>query len=279
MKFSKNILILAAVVLGIIFFLFQRSKAPEVSSSIQEELAEENLVMLPYQISVSVNHSTSPQVPKGWPVLIEGILNLPQGIETPETVLKAKTNWNEFVHLEIRNETGAEQNWSVTKSPWAVPQDAELKIGALHPASAIWTLSSEKSALLKPGKYTLQVFLKDSSGKVQGKSAPAKIEILAGEESVENSERERTLLQAQYFQLQGEDAKAFSVLGKFLSANPNDVEALTFHANLLEKTGQPAEALKVIQQISDQIPDHQPLPRHLAKRRHRLLLESLKETK
>lgn len=208
-------------------------------------------------LSLSANARTTTQSFQGWALIFDLTLFHPQIFSTSVQVTPLLINgqngsWANTIQLIVTDANGLQQNWPVQL---ATTPSGSLNLDATTVGRLTWVVAPSDTAAIAAGTYRVvaQLNTTASAGTIgwnginNSPSVSLQISSPPAPLSADQQEQQAELL-ARYDHLLGNDAQAVADLNAFLSGNPNNIGALAFLGNLLEQTGQTANALAAYDQ-------------------------------
>jgi hypothetical protein len=208
-------------------------------------------------LSLSANARTTGQSFQGWALIFDLALFHPQIFSTnvqvtPLLINEQSGSWANTIQLVVTDANGLQQNWPVQL---AMTPAGSLSLDATTIGRLAWVVAPSDTAAIAAGTYHVVAQLNTSAsagtigwnGMNNSSSVSLQITSPPAPLSTDQQEQQAELL-ARYDHLLGNDTQAVADLNAFLSGNPNNFGALAFVGNLLEQTGQTANALAAYDQ-------------------------------
>jgi hypothetical protein len=200
-------------------------------------------------ISISVNGSAQPEVVRGWPLIVRGVVQHSQQFAndaTPIDLSHGDGGWWSAVQLNVVDSQGQPTNWNLQATPVS---DSTLHLDGSHIGTILWRIVPEDTAQIPLGTYQLTAVLDNTDMPTQGWQGS----ITSLEVSITIKDPPATLsatddtwksqLFANYYALSGDVPKALAVLDDLFSRQPDQIGALTLRGVFLESQGNNDDAL------------------------------------
>ncbi len=201
------------------------------------------------RLLVSPGSPGGAQLHRSWPLLLEATLWLEPGAGEPAPLrLTARQGaWRDALTVTVRHDQGAPAAWPLHPVPRA---GAELLLEPDRAVTVAWWLTAEETAALAPGDYEVTVTLDPQ--RIDGLPAPAHSEVWRLQVVAEPTplsadlQQEKLYLLGRLALLQGEVGPVAGLVDQLLRLDPQSVGARRLQAAVLVRAGQPAEALRLL---------------------------------
>jgi hypothetical protein len=211
-------------------------------------------------LSLSANGRSDTQLYQGWPWIFEATVSHPDRFSktvniSPLLINAQNGSWANTVQLVVSDANGVTQNWSVLL---ATAPSGSLTLDQSRYGRLLWTLAPAATATIAPGTYEVTAVLDTTAsagttgwnGTTNSYSVSLQISPPPSPLTIDQQAQQAKLL-ANYDHLLGNDSQAIIDLDAFLNQQPNNVGALALRGDLLEQTGQTADALAAYDQAVD----------------------------
>jgi hypothetical protein len=200
-------------------------------------------------LQIEANGGRAIELPRGWPLLVLGILRTPPDAKTPLRLAPAAMAWFDAIGFQVTTAAGEQTGWELKLS--RVPEGNELTLEPDSYTVLEWLMSAERTVQLREGTYQLTAALevKEGGGWTGSvRSLPVEIRVIS-EPSPLTPELEltRARLRAQAAALEGRFEEAEAIIDNLLKTQPHSVYALQTMARLLERQGHTRVALAFAQ--------------------------------
>lgn len=207
--------------------------------------------------SLSANGRANTQTYQGWALLLDAELCHPNLYSTssvviPLTISQMNGSWANTMQLAVTDNTGAAQNWPI--QPVTIP-NGPLNLDGTNVGRAAWVVAPSDTSTIAAGTYQVVGILNTvgSAGSAgwsgTRRSNPVSIQISAPPTSLSPEQQEEQAETLAYYDLLlGSVPKALSDVNALLAQQPNAIGALALQGDLLEQSGQTADALSAYNQ-------------------------------
>lgn len=190
-------------------------------------------------LQISAHAGREIALPRGWPLLVRGILLPDPSTAAPLRLAPAAVAWSDAIRFEISSAAGGRESWDL-KLP-GVPDARELTLGSGAYAVVQWFMSAEATANLREDTYELSAILEISGGAGWNgsiRSAPVSIRVIPEPSPLTPAQEvEYARLRMETAVLEGRLEEAEAHIDALLKAQPDGVYGLQAKARLLERQG------------------------------------------
>jgi hypothetical protein len=207
------------------------------------------------ELSISANGSADLQLPRGWPLIVSGLLLHSQRMGSdasapPLRIAPLDRSWAEAVSLTLLGDDGMERDFRLRLV--GVPDEPALSLGRRAFASLEWQAGAPDTLALAPGKYSLVARLEiqgslEWNGSIQ--SRPVAITVVDETDPLDQVQQTRKAMLRARFEMNRQNLEeATAILEELLRINPKSVKVLSFKSVVLEESGRLFEAWQAANQ-------------------------------
>jgi hypothetical protein len=208
------------------------------------------------ELCLSVNHSFSPTISQGWPIVFELSVYTPDvaqrnGNAVPITLNLPSGSWADGVQLAVIDSSGNTQTWLANLVYHPTGSDSSIVLNAGIEGMLAWTVAPSNTSSIAAGTYQAVALLNATSttapGAFKGSVTSNPVTIVVGPEPSQlpaNLQEDKYTLLATYDLLQGNQTQAMTDLNTLLTNQPNSIVGMTSMGDLLNLQGQSTAALQ-----------------------------------
>ena len=220
-------------------------------------------------LSISANHATVVELPKGWPLFVTGRLfhsdrlnksvsATPLRIDSPNGA-----SWADAIRLLVTAPDGSEKVWNL--KPAGSAEHRVLEMTQRDFVTFGWTLSSADTASIPAGEYRLsaRLAIQGTSGWNGEATSPAvRIKVIEQPTVLDEAkDADKAVLRARYELAAGNPLAAASVVDQFLAVYPANTRGLLMQSRILEVQGRPIHAWLAAKEALAVAYDQEPFPK------------------
>jgi len=196
------------------------------------------------EISISADGARDLDLYSGWPLIVRATLMHSRrlakfGDQPPLRIAPPGQSWTDAIQLSAVSTSGASASWPLTLV--GSPPDPALTLPNRSYIMVVWQMPGDAVSALAPGTYELTATLKVAgSDGWNGTATSPPVTIRIGPEPsplTADQEETKAILLAQYAANSSDLATAASAIAGLLASQPDNVNAMTANAALLEQAG------------------------------------------
>ena len=227
-----------------------------VSGLFADANAQTTTAVIPAPIvTLSVNGPSGGASYNGWPLVIQVDLYHPDfaiddAAVTPIPLSLSSGSWADAVSLSVTDSTGAQVNWPLHQVLRPTGADASITLDAQRSGHLAWWVAPADTAGLPAGSFQIAAVMDTSKVTdptvFQGQSYSTPVTITIGAEPsvlVPAQTESKYLLAAFYDTLAGSNVQAMTDVSTLLASQPQNIRGLMAKGELLEASGDAANAL------------------------------------
>jgi len=206
-------------------------------------------------VTLSVNGPSGGTSYNGWPLVIQVDLYHPDFAAddtavTPIPLTLNSGSWADAVRLTVTDSTGAQVNWPLHQVLRPTGADASITLDAQRSGHLAWWVAPADTAGLPAGSFQIAAVLDTSAVTdptlFQGQSYSVPVTVAMGAEPsvlLPDQTESKYLLAAFYDTLAGSNTQAMTDVNTLLTSQPQNIRGLMAKGQLLEASGDAANAL------------------------------------